>query len=134
MLLIKFNDAMKNDFLTEERKRDGILDLFKMDKWTFGELVDKRHRELIVIIYLFSSFHFSAFFKKLKFNTISKQKILFDHLYQNVGWWCPTEDPYQKKCLAGCWLHQMLPQLEFAKKNIYMSSLERWLFFNRIIK
>ena len=40
MLLIKFNDAMKNDFLTEERKRDGILDLFKMDKWTFGELVD----------------------------------------------------------------------------------------------
>ena len=32
MLLIKFNDVMKNDFLTEERKRDGILDLFKMDK------------------------------------------------------------------------------------------------------
>ena len=32
MLLIKFNDAMKNDFLTEERKHDGILDLFKMDK------------------------------------------------------------------------------------------------------
>ena len=32
MLLIKFNDVMKNDFLIEERKRDGILDLFKMDK------------------------------------------------------------------------------------------------------
>lgn len=32
MLLQNFNDVMKNDFLTEERKHDGILDLFKMDK------------------------------------------------------------------------------------------------------
>ena len=35
-LLIKLNDVMKNDFLTKEQKCDGVLDLFEMDKRTFG--------------------------------------------------------------------------------------------------
>ena len=39
-LLIKLNDVMKNDFLTKQQKCDGVLDLFEMDKRTFGELVD----------------------------------------------------------------------------------------------
>ena len=40
---------------------------------------------------------------KQKINKISKQKILFDHLYQNVGWFCPAEGSLQKKkCFVGC--------------------------------
>ena len=38
--MIKFNDAMKNDFLTKQRKCDGVLKIFEIDKRTFGELVD----------------------------------------------------------------------------------------------
>ena len=38
--MIKFNDAVKNDFLTKQRKCDGVLKIFEIDKRTFGELVD----------------------------------------------------------------------------------------------
>ena len=31
---------MKNDFLSNEQKCDGVLNLSEKDKWTFGELVD----------------------------------------------------------------------------------------------
>ena len=55
--------------------------------------------------------------KEMKFNTISKQKVLFDHLHQNIGWFCAVEDSFQKKYLVGCWLHQMLFDLQFVEKH-----------------
>ena len=84
-------------------------------------------------MYLFSSFKL-LLKKKMKINTISNQKILFEHLFQNVGWFCPAVNAFQKKCLVRCRLHQMCFQVEFVKKNSYMFALEQWTFFNRIIK
>ena len=71
--------------------------------------------------------------KEMKFNTISKQKILFDHLHPNVGWFCAVEDSFQKKYLVGWWLHQMLFDLQFVKKHGGTWG-ELWAFFSCVIK
>ena len=38
-LLTKFTDIMKNNFFTEEQKCDGFLNLYEIDKHTFGPRV-----------------------------------------------------------------------------------------------
>ena len=39
-LLVKFNDVMKKDILSEEQKSNAILNVPETDKKTFCELVD----------------------------------------------------------------------------------------------
>lgn len=39
-LLTKFTDIMKNNFFTEEQKCDEFLNLYEIDKHTFGQRVD----------------------------------------------------------------------------------------------
>ena len=70
----------------------------------------------------------------MKFLNIREQKILFEYLKQNMGWFCLENNSFQKKCKQRCWLHCFFGELDFVSQNNYMSSMEQHTFFDRMIK
>ena len=70
----------------------------------------------------------------MKFLNIREQKLLFEYLKENMGWFCLENNSFQKNYKQRCWLHCLFWELDFVSQSNYMSRMEQHAFFDRIIK
>lgn len=81
---------------------------------------------------LFVCFFSSQLFKQ--WNSIFSGNKKFCLVIYKVEWFCPAEDIFQKMCLVGCLLHQMLFEFQFIKKKQLHVKSRMLGFFSRVIK